>query len=479
MFDILVTKIFCTILLSQLIHPLLASDIPNCAFQDTVSLIDVQPYIDGSYEYDGVWIPANMTATYTYEELGDGTRIPAPSHVRGCACKLKQCIQLCCAPDERLDETLKTCVKRKLVEYPRIDTYTENLTRSVSDVFEKYIPQQRMPCEDFKILDASLDNDFNILYEDAVLYHVAMEKYISHRDFCLTPYWQNETSLSLSPIQCYNAIPVSTYIYMALLTISAPFLFATIWVYLYVPQLRCLHNSCLVCFLGTFACGSFILSSMLWFKYPLEVCITMGVLCYFFMISAFFWLNITCFDLWFSIRGIRYNLHLGSPKSRFISYSIYVWSAAVIFTLVAVIIEFATDVIDAWKPGFGNGQCFLKSRDWSAMLYFQGPSGLLNFANFLFFALSVINLYQIKGDSYELQKENSQQYKLSTFCRLFLVMGVSWIFEVFMYLYPKEASVIKIIFNTFNASQGIILFIVLVLKRRVLTLLKNRYEGSA
>lgn len=64
--------------------------------------------------------------------------------------------------------------------------------------------------------------------------------------------------------------------WFVVLTMSVPFLLATIWVYLYVPQLRCLHNSCLVCFLGTFAVGSLILSSVLWIRYSWEACQAMG-----------------------------------------------------------------------------------------------------------------------------------------------------------------------------------------------------------
>ncbi|XP_049313308.1 G-protein coupled receptor Mth2-like [Bactrocera dorsalis] len=454
-----------------------AADIPNCAFRDTVSLVNIRSNADGSYTYQGLRIPQNMTATYSYEELSDGTFVTATPHIRGCACKLKQCIQLCCLPNELLDNTTKKCAPRNAVDYPRISTYRSDFTEKQNvDVFEDFIPQQRMPCEEFKILNSALDIEFNILFENGTIFYAIKEKYIAHRDFCLTPFWYNET-WNLNPVECFKKIPMTTYLYMTLFTISVPFILVTICVYLYVPQLRCLHNSCLVCFLGTFALGILILSSVLWIRYNWEVCQAMGVLCYFFMISAFFWLNITCFDLWLNIRGIRYELQSSSPRLRFAYYSIYVWSSAVIFTVIALTIEH-TDVSDAWKPGFGNGQCFIKSRDWSALLYFQGPSGLLNLFNVFFFTMSVINLYQIKEDSYELKKETSQQYKLSTFLRLFLVMGVSWILEFFTYLFAHNNSFIIVIINTLNASQGIILFVVLVLKRRVLILLKNQWNKS-
>ncbi|XP_054085658.1 G-protein coupled receptor Mth2-like isoform X1 [Zeugodacus cucurbitae] len=473
----LANQLIVIALVTQIRKDFVTADIPNCAFQDTVSLVNIRPDSDGSYNFQSLRIPHNLTAVYRYEELSDGTRVSAPPHIRGCACKLKQCIQLCCLNNEMLDSTSKKCVNMNAAAYPRINTYMDNFTEnSMIDVFQDFVPQQRMPCEEFKILNSELDSDFNILFENGTIYHAMKEEYIPHRDFCLTPFWYNN-SLSLNPIECFQKIQPTTYMNMALFTASVPFLLATIWVYLYVPQLRCLHNSCLVCFLGTFALGSLILSSVLWVNYSWGACQTMGILCYFFMISAFFWLNVTCFDLWMSIRGIRYELQPSSPRLRFVYYSIYVWSAATIFTVIAITIEH-TNISDAWKPGFGNGQCFIKSRDWSALLYFQGPSGLLNLFNVFFFIMSVINVYQIQEDSYELKKEASHQYKVSTFLRLFLVMGVSWILEIFTYLFAKNNSFIIVIFNMMNASQGIILFIVLVLKRRVLILLKNRWTKS-
>lgn len=62
----------------------------------------------------------------------------------------------------------------------------------------------------------------------------------------------------------------------SVLAISVPFLLATIWIYLYVPQLRCLHNSCLICFLGTFAIGTSLLSSTAWITYDMEACRVIG-----------------------------------------------------------------------------------------------------------------------------------------------------------------------------------------------------------
>ncbi|XP_011201096.2 probable G-protein coupled receptor Mth-like 3 [Bactrocera dorsalis] len=453
------------------------ADIRNCDFKDTVSLVNIRPNKQGAYEYGGISIPKNLTANYDYEELADGTRVTRSAHTRGCACKLKQCIQLCCMPQQLLDKQTMKCVTPDdlSLEYlPELEIFSEDLDSTLVDVNEAFIPQQRLPCDNFAILSPwEFEDDAYILFENASILHTINDELIPYRDNCLTPYWYNNT-VSLNPIICYAKTAPTTYVNLSFLAISVPFLLATIWVYLYVPQLRCLHNSCLICFLATFAIGTALLSSTAWITYGMEACRIIGTTCYFFMISAFFWLNITCFDLWLSIRGIRYELQLYNPRLHFIYYSIYVWTAAVIFTVIAVTIEHS-NINDAWKPGIGIGQCFIKST--SAMLYFHGPSGLLIIFNIFFFILSVNDLYQIKDANYKINGDNSQQYNFATFVRLFIIMGISWIMEVIPYITPINNSNIFKIFNIINTSQGIIIFGVLVLKPRVLILLKSRWKA--
>uniref|UniRef100_A0A034WFR6 Putative G-protein coupled receptor Mth-like 3 n=1 Tax=Bactrocera dorsalis TaxID=27457 RepID=A0A034WFR6_BACDO len=453
------------------------ADIRNCDFKDTVSLVNIRPNKQGAYEYGGISIPKNLTANYDYEELADGTRVTRSAHTRGCACKLKQCIQLCCMPQQLLDKQTMKCVTPNdlSLEYlPELEIFSEDLDSTLVDVNEAFIPQQQLPCDNFAILSPwEFEDDAYILFENASILHTINDELILYRDYCLTPYWYNNT-VSLNPIICYAKTAPTTYVNLSFLAISVPFLLATIWVYLYVPQLRCLHNSCLICFLATFAIGTALLSSTAWITYGMEACRIIGTTCYFFMISAFFWLNITCFDLWLSIRGIRYELQLYNPRLHFLYYSIYVWTAAVIFTVIAVTIEHS-NINDAWKPGIGIGQCFIKSA--SAMLYFHGPSGLLIIFNIFFFILSVNDLYQIKDANYKIKSDNSQQYNFATFVRLFIIMGISWIMEVIPYITPINNSNIFKIFNIINTSQGIIIFGVLVLKPRVLMLLKSRWKA--
>lgn len=149
--------------------PFVAANIPNCEFKDTVSLVNIRPNKDGAYDYGGIRIPKNFTAIYDYEEFTDGTRVATSSHTRGCACKLKQCIQLCCMPFQLLDKQTMKCVtphNLNLEYYSELEIFNEDLDSSLVDVNEFFIPQQRLPCNNFAILSPwEYEDDAYILFE--------------------------------------------------------------------------------------------------------------------------------------------------------------------------------------------------------------------------------------------------------------------------------------------------------------------------
>lgn len=63
--------------------------------------------------------------------------------------------------------------------------------------------------------------------------------------------------------------------------------------------------------------------------------------------------------------------------------------------------------------------------------------------------------------------------------RLFIIMGVSWIMEAIVYLaedpHNKDTNMFVIIMDVWNLLQGLVIFILFVMKRRVLNLIKKRF----
>ncbi|KAH8283272.1 hypothetical protein KR054_008104, partial [Drosophila jambulina] len=67
-------------------------------------------------------------------------------------------------------------------------------------------------------------------------------------------------------------------------------------------------------------------------------------------------------------------------------------------------------------------------------------------------------------------------YSYSFFLRLFIIMGISWSLEIISYLVQSNEfwqKVLKVA-DYFNWSQGIIIFVLFVLKRSTLKLCMDR-----
>lgn len=136
------------------------SIIPNCPFEDTVNITGSKRFSNGSYLYEGVLIPPNMTGSYEYIE-NEGKSQKVARHLRGCVCQIKNCFKLCCTPRERLLENNQGW---ECVEFSDKDKYTLNINISLSDgsevlknVLKEFVVQVGIPCEKGYMLDSHID----------------------------------------------------------------------------------------------------------------------------------------------------------------------------------------------------------------------------------------------------------------------------------------------------------------------------------
>lgn len=60
------------------------------------------------------------------------------------------------------------------------------------------------------------------------------------------------------------------------------------------------------------------------------------------------------------------------------------------------------------------------------------------------------------------------------YARLFVIAGITWILEVVSFL-VSAYSTIFFISDIWNCLQGVFIFVLLVMRRRVLQLIKERY----
>lgn len=65
-------------------------------------------------------------------------------------------------------------------------------------------------------------------------------------------------------------------------------------------------------------------------------------------------------------------------------------------------------------------------------------------------------------------------FSFTLYLRLFIVMGVTWIMEVISFFISRDAMAF-IVTDICNSVQGVVIFALFVLKRRVFKLIKNRF----
>ncbi|KAH8302401.1 hypothetical protein KR044_005926, partial [Drosophila immigrans] len=475
----------------------IGADILGCDYFDTVKLLPSQKLENGSYQYENLIIPAELIGIYDYEILHDGEHEEVEKHLRGCACQLGTCIRFCCKRNALLMEDERQCsidITEELQYDPMVNITLDDGTAVTRHVLKEFIVQHDLPvpCSRHFHLDAL--NDIRAgwtLFENGTLLRHADSVTLSKRDYCLQPHpikgAANDTIISLVPHNCYDKEP-SRALYHILRIISIILLLITIIVYLSYKKLRNLHGLCFVNYMFCISVGfaALINDDLYRGHYGKFGCQVNGYLGYFAVMAGFNWLTVISFDLWISFRGNNYNVQRKASKMQFCKYNIYAWGLALLLTIIIGILDAVLDSDDEsllpFIPGVALYTCWVKTFDWSSMLYFHGIITLQLIFNLVMFTLTAIRIVVVKNElkSLTLPEEREKHVHLNKqtfgmFLRLFVIMGIVWTFEIFAYLsqgHPLES--FFSIFDNINCSQGIIIFILFVLKRSVLKLIWNR-----
>ncbi|XP_051860301.1 G-protein coupled receptor Mth2 isoform X2 [Drosophila albomicans] len=468
----------------------------QCSFFDTVNVTGYPSYPNGSYNYEGVLIPSHYVGTYDYiyKDLVD--RIDVAPHVRGCVCKLKPCINICCPWGYIFNNS--ECAKdtsNKTWPEATINVTMRNQSVYNVNIYKQFVVQSFRPCNQmFSLLPEANYYDTYQLHENGTLLREDDMLYIYKNEFCLVPTYVNEsdTYYTLNPANCDMSNEKTTVkiINGFAMLFSIPFMLLTIAVYLLIPELRNQHGKSLVCYLLDLSIGYMTLSCLLLERdiHPSStLCKSIGYTAYFFFMSSFFWLNVISFDLWHNFRGTR-GVNRFHEKKRFLLYSLYSWGSALVF----LIFTFSAQEYSDWplevKPGIGGGEyCWLDMTNWSAMIYFFGPIIIIIGANTTMFVMTAFKIHGVQREMARIiaredstknlrtEKDNNP-IRFGLFLRLFIIMGVTWSSEIISYFVGNDKQFSKIFYvsDLCNAMQGFLIFMLFVLKKKVKHLISNR-----
>lgn len=147
-----------------------------CPYSQTVNITDGLRLKDGSYSFEGLIIPANLTAEYKIKII-DGIEYSAPKHWRGCACLLKPCVTFCCAPKMHYDEKHHNCSlneKDGHSQHTHIEVTFGNGTTSALNIKDTFIVRYEFGCQN-KIVERKRNEFWKWdLFEVSMRKHVSM-----------------------------------------------------------------------------------------------------------------------------------------------------------------------------------------------------------------------------------------------------------------------------------------------------------------
>nr|XP_034831890.1 probable G-protein coupled receptor Mth-like 3 isoform X1 [Maniola hyperantus] len=466
-----------------------------CDEKNSVDLTNANFY-DGTYVEDGVRFPPDYV--YTNNISGEIKNY-------GCLCESRKCFRKCCPLGEVLGKIngTKSCIESYdvLLEKGLNVSFMDTFKRTVKLVDEEFSLIYGIPC------NGEVFMEFNMwtVQEDGKLYtemkHNIPPWTLSTPDkYCVDTFIVEEQdgtqTTSFDALICLAETVENQHYSLSAscMLISCVFILATVGVYGWLPELRNLHGrvlmTYLMCLFVAFACLATMQILLLVNNISADCCVGLTIVIYFSLQSAFFWLNIMCFDIWWTFSGKR-GMTLGklTIRAKFFAYALYAFGIPTLLTTIMVSLEFSELPPHAFMPMIRRQGCFLYGR--SRLFYLYGPIIVLWFANLIFFILTAVKITQIKKQTSVLKsresathdRQNSERQsvvfysRLLLYVKLFLVMGINWLLEVISSLYP-EADYFWCFTDAYNVLIGLIIFIIFVCKRKIFRLMKKRIKES-
>ncbi|XP_041979370.1 G-protein coupled receptor Mth2-like isoform X2 [Aricia agestis] len=454
-----------------------------CDTKDSLDLTGMQSFRDGSIVKDGIRFPPQYIFT---KEVGGENR------TFGCVCEIKTCFRKCCPQGTVFSRKDKECiVVRDLLEEQGFNiSFLNSYQRTVSLDSDDIALLFGLPCDG----DVYIETLNWYLQEDGKLYieipsHIPPWELRTPDKYCIdTVVSQDENgerTLKLDALTCFASEDREFYVVgPACMIISCVFILATVAVYAWLPELRNLHGRVLMAYLLCLLVGFSSLSTM---QILLTVdnissvcCIALTIIIYFSLLAAFFWLNVMSFDIWWTFSGNRgMTTEKMSIRRKFSVYTIYAFSMPTILTILLISLEFSGLPPNPFLPLLRHQGCFLYGK--SRLLYLYLPMVILCVANMIFFILTAKKITEIKKETSVLKSKESattvnqskEKQRLLLYVKLFVIMGINWLLEVFSALYP-DAVYIWHITDAYNVLIGLNIFIIFVCKKKIFYLLKKR-----
>ncbi|XP_057321000.1 G-protein coupled receptor Mth2-like isoform X4 [Microplitis mediator] len=380
------------------------------------------------------------------------------------------------------------------LKFPQIYTYDLRVSdKKWESIFKK--KKYGIPCDNglYALNSDSPEYDIFYLLENGTIYQNntsvgAPDTWLNVNDYCLANIQRENKTYSVVAVCLSNSYEKEIpFTYRIGILLSIPFFAVTFLVYALLPELKNIHGITLMAYVGSL-CIAYITLAVVQIGDSAisnirRLCSSFAFVIHFSFLASFFWLNVMCFDIWWTFGGFR--ALQGSIKQRerkkFIIYSSYAWGCAGILTGICLIMDFHPSIPSSFiRPRFGEQSCWFTT-DAAKAIYFYGPMGVTVVCNIILFvstAIKIVNhkketAHHLKGIDSHRHDDNKQWFNL--YLKLFIVMGINWSMEIISWLCKDAPDYVWYVTDIANTLQGLIIFIIFVWKDKIKRLLLKRF----
>ncbi|KAJ2952405.1 hypothetical protein O0L34_g6712 [Tuta absoluta] len=258
--------------------------------------------------------------------------------------------------------------------------------------------------------------------------------------------------------------PLRHALYGAGLAVGAVFLAATLAAGFALPAAHhALHWRCQTHYVAALMLGDALLAGiqLAGDAVPPTLCRVLAVCMHFLFLSAFFWLNTMCFNIWWTFRDFRpTSLERGQEAWRLRVYMLYAWGGPLLLAGAAALLDALPPRAGAGllRPRLGEERCWFGG-DVEILVYFFGPVGVLLLINLALFISTARQLTCGLWRRDEV-KSTSERAALGRVCaKLVVVMGVTWGADVVSWV-AGGPHYVWYATDLLNALQGLLIFLV-------------------
>ncbi|KAF2357826.1 GPCR family 2 secretin-like [Trinorchestia longiramus] len=438
-------------------------------------------------------------------------------------CRDKVCVRKCCPPGSLYFDNIGC------TEFPDpggwIPPMHSHKTLQPLDTPVPVVEVYGLPiCAQVFALDSELPF---LLTDDGHLSLFQGTSHPSHR-YCLDNMLSDDGTVSTIALLCFgdtDDTPACWWqgvVQMVALALSCAFILATLFVYLSVTEIfRRLPSKCVVsesiALLLSFLCliilqainssnnSAFCVATGRGLVVLVGVVVlvgswrpwwgTGGLVFYYATLASFFWLNVMCFDMYFTFRSIVNVTRDGNDRKWLVRYSCYGWGLPFVFLVAVCIVDnlpFTASYFHVIRPNIFT-VCHIPTNDHVARwVYMYCPMLILLAINAgLFVHVAVSLVRQQRENARVLQGTESQARaggkasqsggkvkESAILClKLFVVMGVTWVTEIISFT-DGNPCYVWLVTDVINCLRGLFIFLIFVCKRDVIKKMSCRFKNT-